>query len=71
VSTRINPATFERMCSERGRTPSDAASEMGISSSTLAKIRKGEQVSQATVEKAAAYFENLAVQPRLAELLAS
>jgi len=70
VSQRIKPDTFDRMCAERGKTPSEAALEMGMSSSTLAKIHRGERVGQSTIDKAGEYFGRIPVLPLLAELIA-
>ena len=69
MSARINIATFDRMCAERGKSPSEAAREMGLGSATLAKIRRGDAVSQSTIDKAATWFANVAAIPGIGDLL--
>ena len=69
MAARINPVTFKRMCAERGKPPSEAAREMGLGSATLAKILRGDAVSQSTIDKAATWFANIAAIPGIGELL--
>lgn len=67
--SRINLASFEHKCAERGKTVSEMAKIAGLSSSTLAKIRRGDEVTVKTLEKLDHALNSIAVRPGIAELL--
>lgn len=47
---------FLRLCNEKGKTPSAAALEMGLSKAMVSRWKKGSTPSDATVIKIADYF---------------
>ena len=60
---------FERLRAVRGKRVSDICAEAGVSSATIAKIRRGEPVSLLTALKLSHYFANIAPLPQMVELL--
>jgi predicted transcriptional regulator len=71
MTNRINPATFDRMLAERALTVSEFSKHSGVSRDTIARIRRGDEVSMKTIEKIAGTLQNTAPRPYIAELLAS
>lgn len=68
---RINRVTFDRMLAERALSVTAFSELSGVSKQTLAKIRRGDAVAIGTIDKIAGAFENIAVRPHIAELIAS
>ena len=71
MTGRVNVTTFDRMCAERNLTVRKLHELSGIAMSTLARVRRGDPVSTQTVETIWGTFKGIAVEPGLAELLAS
>lgn len=69
--SRVNADTFNRLLVERGLTVRKFQELSGLSFTTIARIRRGDKVSVATIESAASVFENTAPRPLFRELIAS
>lgn len=69
MTTQIPLSRFEHACSVRGKTHSTVCAEAGVSSATVAKIRRGQPVSLATALKLSHYFASIAPLPQMVDLL--
>ncbi len=71
MTGRINPAIFDRMLAERGLSVTKFCRMFGVSSATVAKIRRGDPIDVKVIERIGGQLRLIAPKPEIAGLLAS
>jgi DNA-binding Xre family transcriptional regulator len=71
VTGKVNAATFDRMLAERGLSATAFCRRFGVSSATVAKIRRGQPIDVKAIERIGQQLRLTAPKPEIAELLAS
>lgn len=69
MSLRLDPAKVARMNALRGLTPSKLRELTGLSWDTMARINRGEEISESTAERLLTVYQNIAVLPGMADIL--